>query len=1731
MPKTKTRNKSKSFKKGAYVWVRDEDLIVTPGKVLKGFKKGQPTTLQLVERDNQEIKLKGRETEHIKKCDKRNLNPQDDLTKLRQLTEDSILFALRKRFSEDTIYTALGPVLVSVNPFKELPIYSPDILDSYMSDTGNKPPHVFQIAQRNYSQMINNRQDQCCIVTGESGAGKTEATKLILQFLTEKSSAASPASRSRSEELSKKILDMNPLLEAFGNAKTGRNNNSSRFGKLTQMQFNANTGEVIGVGIVDYLLEKSRIVQQQESERNFHVFYQLCVAATQGNVSDLSYEVKYAENYYYLTQTADPEQTEVNGINDADDWRKTYDAMSTLGISSQDRKNIVDLLAGILFLGNVQFDPRGSNEASDPAEVRSMDILSRAAKALGFQDKSLYKGLLTTQISTSKDSTYKEHTVQQASDARDALAKAIYAGMFEYLITKINEGLKVVDDANTLTINVLDIFGFEQFEFNSFEQLCINYCNEKLQVHFVDNIFKYEQEAYKKEGIEVKNIEFEDNAEVLAVIEDRSKGVYALLDEQNKLPNGSDEMFLKKLLDGGISVKNRDNAKLKKPNINEIRRNPYMEFNFNIVHFAGEVSYNVANFLEKNSDRLLPSLQDLANKSSNAFVQQLIPVPTVGKTSRKTLGLKFQRQLEDLMAVLNSSQPHFVRTIKSNAEKRPNGFTSSMVLQQIRCAGLLGVCEVHKRGYPIRYEFKEFLDRYGMILEKRSYDAESLCIDLQNSGLLANGEWQIGRTKVFLRSSMQDELENARDEKLGVYAIKLQKVARGFLVRKRFGQVRKLVSELNKAMMNKDLDELRALIEYSTNVPKTGNLREVIQEAKAVLAEVEATDEIVAKLQLAVQNQDRIVIENLLVTLEDQEENIRRRSIIYEAQTLLDELDRGGMDMNFDGKDVDDIMHIIWEKMSGNFGVNKNDIRQLNDIIAQLEDEGDEELLDKADRLLEIANLQLDAQDIIRNALESKDLDDLKDAMELIQDLDLSTNDAKRVQNILLKNNLANQNQPVPRAPGSVNLSNLVNLSTLSARLDAGNMNRSAMNNARVSAVVDMSNRLSRVNRLSAVGFGALGPRFSARQSAALQPRNSKMQALSVRMNAISNRYSAALPVGGLVMKEDIGNAPVSIRQTMALMNNDMMSGNDMVQVSRFELENFYQIREDEDFYEGMLDQKDKYPKMKWTGSPLNKSLTLLNDAFNKLAIQVNKSILQFCGDIQFQYPNLAARFVLVTAAENPELTDEIYLQIIKNLTENTRVNSEDRAWMLLILATQQFPPTPEFEPYLFSFLLGLKDAPLLIGNYTRLCIVQLDRTIELGPSAEFPDVDVIASYAARPALLLSLRQPLTEETIDIPVYPDVDVETVVQSASEFAQLSAQGEKNQFYGLFMEGEIVETQSKFASRLENFYTKWDPSKIKHIQYFAATWQEREEELFSQLVKKYGPEPPMNQGINRASVRKPAMREDVADADLSQPIPWWIYPGDVFLQMTLKGKEPVFTLQRKLFLPQDISRGTREVVDVISDQIRRGELAVKDYEDISVLAAIAFTLKLSGPPTDVKQLLSTGLNFFLPQIWLNAQSETQTATQIIETARSLSSLRPRDMLTRFLQTASKSDGYGRWFYPIVQITENDQISVNGDIEIAEDADYIGVGYTGIGVFDGTRTECMFEYKYEEIEEYGAANGSFWMNLKQGTRVDLQTEVPWELYSIVYEYIQYRASAQENDQPVTSFDRNSVMRTRAY
>jgi len=767
------------------VWVPDE---------AEGFIRG---SVQSDQGDFLRIKLDSGKELNVPKDDVQKMNPPkfdkvEDMAELTCLNEASVLHNLKDRYYSGLIYTYSGLFCVVVNPYRNLPIYTEKVIDLYKGKKRHEvPPHVFAITDTSYRSMLQDREDQAILCTGESGAGKTENTKKVIQYLAHVASSVKvgPGGVARAHnqgELEAQLLQANPIMEAFGNAKTVKNDNSSRFGKFIRINFDM-SGYIAGANIETYLLEKQRAIRQAKDERSFHIFYQMLKGCSPQEKQE--FIIEDFKSYKFLTQG----DIELATSDSATEWQETLKAMQIMGMTAEEIHQIVRVCSAVLQFGNLQFKQERN---SDQAVLPENTVAQKVCHLMGINVTDFTRALLKPRIKVGRDYVTKSQTKDQVEFASEALAKAIYERMFKWIVQRINRSLDRTKRVSVSSfIGILDIAGFEIFEINSFEQLCINYTNEKLQQLFNHTMFILEQEEYKREGIEWKFIDFGLDLQPTIDLLEKPMGILALLDEECWFPKANDASFVDK-----ITKSHSQHPKFKKP---EFRSNS----DFALIHYAGRVDYSSDQWLMKNMDPLNENVVGLLQNSTDSFVNLIWKDAEIvgmgaraanegqfGARTRKgmfrTVGQLYKEQLTRLMTTLRNTNPNFVRCIIPNHEKRAGKITSPLVLDQLRCNGVLEGIRICRQGFPNRIPFQEFRQRYEIltpgVIPKGFMDGKKACEKMIEILELDQNLYRIGQSKIFFRAGVLAHLEEERDLKLTDLIVNFQAYCRGNLSRRAF---------------------------------------------------------------------------------------------------------------------------------------------------------------------------------------------------------------------------------------------------------------------------------------------------------------------------------------------------------------------------------------------------------------------------------------------------------------------------------------------------------------------------------------------------------------------------------------------------------------------------------------------------------------------------------------------------------------------------------------------------------------------------------------------------------------------------------------------------------------------------------------------------------------------------------------------------------------------------------
>ncbi|XP_043931136.1 unconventional myosin-Ib isoform X2 [Protopterus annectens] len=706
-----------------------------------------------------------------------------DMVLLEPLSEDAFLENLKKRFDHNEIYTYIGSVVVSINPYRSLPIYTPEKVEEYRNRNFYElSPHIYALADEAYRSLRDQDKDQCILITGESGAGKTEASKLVMSYV-----AAVCGKGIEVNQVKEQLLQSNPVLEAFGNAKTVRNDNSSRFGKYMDIEFDFK-GDPLGGVISNYLLEKSRVVRQPRGERNFHIFYQLLSGATEDLLRQLKLEKDFSK-YNYLSLDC----AQVNGVDDAANFRTVRNAMQIVGFMDDESQSVLEAVAAVLKLGNLEFKPEVRGNGVDESKIKDKNELKEICELIGLDQSVLERAFSFRTVEAKQEKVSTTLNVAQAYYARDALAKNLYSRLFSWLVYRINESIKAQIKVRKKVMGVLDIYGFEIFEDNSFEQFIINYCNEKLQQIFIELTLKEEQEEYIREGIEWTHIEYFNNAVICDLIENNTYGILAMLDEECLRPGTvTDETFLEKLNQVCATHQHFESRMSKSSRFLNDTTLPHNCFR--IQHYAGKVMYCVEGFVDKNNDLLYRDLSQAMWKANNSLIKSIFPEGNPAKINLKrppTAGSQFKSSVATLMRNLQTKNPNYIRCIKPNDKKAGHIFTEALVRHQIRYLGLLENVRVRRAGYAFRQLYEPCLERYKMLCKQtwphwRGQARPGVEVLLNELGI-PKEEYSYGRSKIFIRNPRTlFKLEDLRKQRLEDLATLIQKIYRGWKCRTQF---------------------------------------------------------------------------------------------------------------------------------------------------------------------------------------------------------------------------------------------------------------------------------------------------------------------------------------------------------------------------------------------------------------------------------------------------------------------------------------------------------------------------------------------------------------------------------------------------------------------------------------------------------------------------------------------------------------------------------------------------------------------------------------------------------------------------------------------------------------------------------------------------------------------------------------------------------------------------------
>ncbi|XP_034669927.1 myosin heavy chain, muscle isoform X2 [Drosophila subobscura] len=934
-------DQSKPYDSKKSCWVPDEK---------EGYLLGE---IKATKGDIVSVGLPGGESRDFKKDQLQQVNPPkyekaEDMSNLTYLNDASVLHNLRQRYYHKLIYTYSGLFCVAINPYKRYPVYTNRCAKMYRGKRRNEvPPHIFAISDGAYVDMLTNHVNQSMLITGESGAGKTENTKKVIAYFATvgASTKKEDPEAKKKGSLEDQVVQTNPVLEAFGNAKTVRNDNSSRFGKFIRIHFGP-TGKLAGADIETYLLEKARVISQQSLERSYHIFYQIMSGSVAG-VKDMCFLSDNIYDYFNVSQG----KVTVPSIDDGEEFQMADQAFDILGFTKEEKENVYRITAAVMHMGGMKFKQRGREEQ---AEQDGEEEGGRVSKLFGCDPAELYKNLLKPRIKVGNEFVTQGRNVQQVSNSIGALCKGVFDRLFKWLVKKCNETLDTKQKRQHF-IGVLDIAGFEIFDYNGFEQLCINFTNEKLQQFFNHIMFVMEQEEYKKEGINWDFIDF--GMDLLACIDliEKPMGILSILEEESMFPKATDQTFSEKLTNTHLG-KSAPFQKPKPPKPGQ------QAAHFAIGHYAGCVSYNITGWLEKNKDPLNDTVVDQFKKSQNKLLIEIFadhPGQSGGGEQAKggrgkkgggfaTVSSAYKEQLNSLMAILRSTQPHFVRCIIPNEMKQPGLVDAHLVMHQLTCNGVLEGIRICRKGFPNRMVYPDFKMRYQILNPAGIVGIEDAkkcgSILLESTGLDPD-MYRIGHTKVFFRAGVLGQMEEFRDERLGKIMSWMQAWARGYLSRKGFKKLQEQRVALKVVQRN-----LRKYLQL-----RTWPWYKLWQKVKPLLNVSRIEDEI-ARLEEKAKKAEELHAAEVKVR---KELEVLNAKLLAEKTALLDSLsgEKGALQ--------------DYQERNSKLQAQKNDLEnQLRDIQERLTQEEDArnqlfQQKKKADQ--EISGLKKDIEDLELN--------------------------------------------------------------------------------------------------------------------------------------------------------------------------------------------------------------------------------------------------------------------------------------------------------------------------------------------------------------------------------------------------------------------------------------------------------------------------------------------------------------------------------------------------------------------------------------------------------------------------------------------------------------------------------------------------------------------------------------------------------------------------------------------
>jgi len=1189
---------------GDWLWVPDETHAFVPGK--RYSEEGKWSLLQL--EDGSTRKVLTSQISALKKSSLQRV--PDDLVLLDDMSGPLILHCLKERFQQNKIYTNVGTICISVNPYQFLPIYTRDVIEKYMyRGVEERPPHVFNIAHNAFKGMKEFSVNQSIIISGESGAGKTEATKQCLNYI-----AAIAGSVGGIE---KKVLQANPILEAFGNAKTIRNDNSSRFGKYMEIFFEPSDGRICGASTTNYLLEKIRVCQQAGNERNYHIFYQVVKCCSQKSKLLLT----NVNDFVYLTGGG---CTDVPGIDDDKDFKELEEAWKGLNFTQKEVDQIYALVAGVLHLGNVDF---GSGDSQ--CSIRDKKWVSNAAKLWEIPEAVLLKALTVRTLKIrGAESTDVPLKAQEATDTRHAVGKHVYGTLFDWLVRKINSTMGSTKKSNS--VGILDIFGFEIFKHNSFEQLCINFTNEMLQQHFNNHTFKLEEQIYKSERIKFDHVNFIDNKPVIELITDKPNGILPLLEEELIVPKGSDKGFLQKMNDKQGRNKSYKRA-LKNPD------------EFIVNHYAGAVNYNVTNFCEKNKDTLTEDLMEAVQQSSQSLLSEMFPKSAETRKKKTSLSKQFQQQLNNLMTCLNKTEPHYIRCIKPNSSKAPMEFVPKACFDQLTYSGVFEAVSIRKQGFPFRLKHDIFAKRYNCIIGDPSFsDAKAGCQNIIRDVKLDSKNVQMGVTLVLYRAEEHKKLELDRSIKVMTKEIgeKLRKIVAENLSSKSAAEKEDYFDRLAACVRNAD--------EFRLATPDAERARKTLDD----YIEQRMDPQTKALLEEAIRTKEKATLERALTV---SAQNGYRTGLTRKCSELLEKVSDCEAALSASVEQVDEEMLGMALGMADEFQYNSGQVQAARQLLTEIQ-------------------------------TVTQQLQGAKGSMDHVL-LQEGLNRASAIQlNTLIVNECRALYQKVmdTRAQLEAAIAS-VEQSALEAALASASS--FGYNSVLTQAADELRYRVSRINEITNEASATLEED---------QVRTCVQAGREINMATSYLQYFATLVDGPYDTFLEAQEAKAKERSDHERAIRIQIKRRDILvkeKGGQFTLSNYQQLKvpmtwAKEKFFGNKERMAGNF--LKWQKDVIHSYI--LNHPFpdkkthnakKKILKSAFKAVLVFMGQKKDKKAPELVRQMLEVGINHQDIRSELYIYLLKQMTDNLEPSCNTKAWELMALCLVTFPPTQDFENYL----------------------------------------------------------------------------------------------------------------------------------------------------------------------------------------------------------------------------------------------------------------------------------------------------------------------------------------------------------------------------------------------------------------------------------------------------------------